>query len=177
MARLIDRGPSGTTRASSPGPVGPTMHRTRILLACTVALSLAAAPTRQAAATDSSVAETITAIFAREDPLVLDGVTVNGGWLRQLYDGRSGSELWQGKIDAVVGVLGAAAAEGLDAAAYNSTAIARRQADRSKEGIATLDLLVSDAVLKYARDVLYGRSRPRITAVRSNTVPYSCRRS
>src|SRR6185503_12672857 len=164
MARLIGRGPSGTTRASSPGPVGLTMHCIRMLLASTVALLPAAAPTRHAAATDSSVAETITAILAREDPLVLDGVTVNGGWLRQLYDGRSGSELWQGKIDAVVGVLGGAAAEGLDAAAYNSTAIARRQADRSNEGVATLDLLVSDAVLKYARDVRYGRSRPRITA-------------
>ena len=163
MVGSIDETIRGTARASSAGPAGLTMHRTRVLLAFLTAVLLAGILSRDATATDSSVAETITAILAREDPLVLDGVTVNGAWLRQLYDGRSGSAIWQGRVDAVTAVLGDAAAEGLDAAAYHSSAIANRQADRSDEGVATLDLLVSDAVLQYARDVRYGRSRPRIT--------------
>jgi len=37
-------------------------------------------------------------------------------------------------------------------------------ADGTMAGKATLDLLVSDAMLRYARDVRYGHSRPRVTA-------------
>jgi murein L,D-transpeptidase YcbB/YkuD len=117
-----------------------------------------------AVASDSGVGEAIQAILAREEPVVLDGVTVNMTWLRELYTGRSGSGLWQDRVDAVTAVLGDAAAEGLDAAAYHSRAIANRGSDRSNEGRAILDVLVSDAVLRYARDVRYGKSRPRVTA-------------
>jgi len=137
---------------------------TRVFLVCTALLALAAAPDRRALAADSAIDDAIAAILAREDPIVLDGVAVNGPSLRVLYESRSGSALWHDRVDAVTAVLGDAAAEGLDPAAYHPTAIARRQGDRSDEGVATLDVLVSDAVLRYARDVRYGRSRPRVTA-------------
>jgi L,D-transpeptidase YcbB len=134
----------------------------RLLVTCAVALSLLVSPTHLAAAADSGVAEAITASLAREDPLVVDGVTLDGPALRALYEGRSGSPFWHGRVDVAAKVLGDAAAEGLDASAYDLTAIATRWSDRTDEGKATLDLLVSDALLRYARDVRYGRMRPRL---------------
>src|SRR5512143_3565227 len=117
-----------------------------------------------ARASDDAVAAAVTGIVAREEPLVLDGVTLKSAWVRALYDGRSGSPLWQDRVDAVTKVLSDASAEGLDPAAYHLTAIAPRQSDHSDESRAVLDLLVSDAVLRYASDVRYGRERPRINA-------------
>jgi murein L,D-transpeptidase YcbB/YkuD len=134
----------------------------RALAGCLAAVLLAAPVA--ARASDEAVAGSIVAILAREDPLVLDGVTLKSHTVRALYEGRSGSPLWQDRVDAVTKVLGDAAAEGLDPAAYHLTVIATRQADRSDEGRATLDLLVSNAVLRYASDVRYGRERPRMTA-------------
>jgi murein L,D-transpeptidase YcbB/YkuD len=116
----------------------------------------------RAHAKDSAVAAAITSTLAGVDPLVVDGVTLDGPALRTLYDGRSGSPLWLGRVDVVTKALGEAAAEGLDAAAYGTDVIAARQADRSDEGRAMLDLLVSNALLRYARDVRYGRARPRL---------------
>ncbi len=135
----------------------------RLLLVGTLALCLAT-PAASIASDDSDVGEAITAILAREEPVVLDGVTLKIAWLRALYEGRTGSSLWRDRVDAVTKVLGAAASEGLDAAAYHPMAIAHRQSDRSTEGRAILDVLVSDAVLAYAHDVRYGKTRPRVTA-------------
>jgi L,D-transpeptidase YcbB len=134
----------------------------RALAGCLAAVLLAAPVA--ARASDEAVAGAIVGILAREDPLVLDGVTLKSAPVRALYDGRSGSPIWQDRVDAVTKVLGDASAEGLDPAAYHLTVIATRQADRSDEGRAALDLLVSDAVLRYASDVRYGRERPRMTA-------------
>jgi murein L,D-transpeptidase YcbB/YkuD len=136
----------------------------RILFLSALAVAASAGLARAASNPDPAVGEAIRAILAHEDPLVVDGVTVNGAWLRQLYDGRGGSALWHDRVDAVTSVLGDAASEGLDGAAYHTTAIATRRSDRSHEGRAALDVLVSDAVLHYARDVRYGKSRPRITS-------------
>jgi murein L,D-transpeptidase YcbB/YkuD len=113
---------------------------------------------------DSAVGQGIVALLAREEPLVVDGVVLNGTALRVLYEGRDGSPLWEDRVDGVMRVVGDAATEGLDAAAYHPAAIASRRSDRSDDGQAALDLLVSDAVLRYAHDVRYGRSRPHITA-------------
>ena len=135
---------------------------TRALVAALAALMLAmpgAAP-----ASDDGVATAVVGILAREDPVTLDGVTIKSARVRALYDGRSGAPIWPGRVDLVTKVLRDAAAEGLDPAAYHLSAIATRQADRSDEGQAVLDVLVSDAVLRYASDVRYGRERPRITA-------------
>jgi murein L,D-transpeptidase YcbB/YkuD len=139
---------------------------TRIVLAgaTMLLLGLPSVGTPDQTAVDPGVTKAISALLAREEPLVLDGVAVNGPWLRALYESRSGSELWHDRVDAVTEVLGAAASEGLDASAYHLTAIVNRQRDRSDEGRAVLDLLVSDAVLRYARDVRYGKSRPRLNA-------------
>src|SRR6185369_5090615 len=95
---------------------------------------------------DRDVQEAIATILSREDPIVLDGISVNGPALRQLYTAGNGSALWHDKVDAVTAVLANAATEGLDASAYDLNAIAARHADKSNEGKATLDLLVSDAM-------------------------------
>ena len=141
-----------------------TMSMSRIFLVFAAAMVLAAAPVRRAAASNASVDAAIAAILAQPDPVVVDGVTVNAPSLRWLYEGRSGSALWRDRVDAVIAVLGDAGTEGLDPSAYYTNAIATRRADRSTEGQAALDVLVSDAVLRYARDVRYGRIRPRTTA-------------
>jgi murein L,D-transpeptidase YcbB/YkuD len=156
MATGVTGGSVGTTSASKTGVV------LRLLLAGTLTMLLWTPSA--SLARDADVGEAVAAILAREEPLVLDGVTLKAGWLRALYEGRSGSSLWRDRVDVVTKVLGDAASEGLDAAAYHPVAIAHRQSDRSTEGRAILDLLVSDAVLSYAHDVRYGKSRPRVTA-------------
>lgn len=158
MVGGVNRSMGGTTRASHGG-----VH-VRLLLVAALALPLAGPAVAIASGDEADVGRAIAAILAHEDPLVVDGVTLKGGWLRELYDGRTGSSIWHDRVDAVTGVLGDAASEGLDAAAYHLSAIAGRQSDRSTDGRAALDVLVSDAVLSYAHDVRYGRSRPRITA-------------
>jgi murein L,D-transpeptidase YcbB/YkuD len=135
----------------------------RLLVACAASFSLAVSFARPAVAGKAGVAEAITASLAREEPLVVDGLTLDLWALRALYEGRSGTPFWLGRVDAVVKVVADAAADGLDPAAYDLAAIVSRQSDRSDEGKAALDLLVSDVLLRYARDVRYGRMRPRLT--------------
>jgi murein L,D-transpeptidase YcbB/YkuD len=158
MAGGVNRSMGGTTRASH----GSVL--VRLLLVLTLARALAAPAVATASSDEADVGKAIAAMLAREDPLVVDGVTLKSTWLRELYEGRTGSSIWHDRVDAVTAVLGNAASEGLDAAAYHLTAIARRQSDRSTDGRATLDVLVSDAVVSYAHDVRYGKSRPRVTA-------------
>ena len=157
MVGGVNRSMGGTTRASH----GSVLVRL-LLVVVTLALPLAG-PATATASDEADVGKAIGAILAHEDPLVLDGVTLKSAWVRELYDGRTGSSIWHDRVDAVTAVLGDAASEGLDAAAYHLTAIARRQGDRSTDGRAALDVLVSDAVLSYAHDVRYGKSRPRVT--------------
>ena len=141
----------------APAPVMLTTLRPALL----IALVLADRQRRRApkTATDPEVASAITDILVRPDPLVVDGVTLSGT-LRALYEGTSASPLWQGHVDAVTKVLADAATEGLDPAAYHLTAIAARARAESPAEVGTLDLLVSDAVLRYAYDVRFGRMRP-----------------
>jgi murein L,D-transpeptidase YcbB/YkuD len=131
-----------------------------VTCAVLVAFGNAVAP---ANAADAS-REAIAAILNGPDPLVLDGITLDGPHLRALYESYGGSAIWHKRVDHVTAVLRDAGGEGLDPAAYHLTAIAQRQADRTTEGASALDVLVSDAVLRYATDVRYGRSRPHLTA-------------
>ena len=157
MNPMVERAEAGASGAGR-GVLG------QIARGILCALVIATVSVRAVAASDSDVAEGIVALLARTDPIVLDGVAVNGPALRALYEGREGTLLWRDRVDAVTSILGDAAAEGLDAVAYSPAALTHRQSDRTDEGKAALDLLVSDAVLRYAHDVRYGRSRPRITA-------------
>jgi murein L,D-transpeptidase YcbB/YkuD len=164
MENGVTAGDGGTGRASTIGSYAATICPMRTILASILALFLATSVAPPAAAGDSGVMESIAAALAAMDPLVVDGVMVDGPRLRALYEGQPGSPLWLDRLDAVNKVLGDAAAEGLDPSAYNAAAIAYRQADRSDAGRAALDLLVSDALLRYVRDVRYGRMRPRLAA-------------
>jgi murein L,D-transpeptidase YcbB/YkuD len=135
----------------------------RSLATCAVlmAFGTAVAP---AFAWDSSVNAAIAGILTQPDPVTLDGIELDGAQVRALYESNRGSAIWRDRLDAVTTVLRDAASEGLDPAAYHLAAIATRQADRTTAGKAALDVLVSDAVLRYAHDVRYGRSRPHVTA-------------
>lgn len=158
MVAVID---GGTGRAWRVTSTMAMMVLTRTMAAALM-VTLLAAPV--ACASDEAAATAIVGVLAHEDPLVIDGVALKGPALRALYEGRSGSLIWRDRVDAVTAVLRDASAEGLDPAAYHLAAIAQRQSDRSDDGQAILDLLVSDAVLRYASDVRYGRERPRVTA-------------
>src|SRR5689334_12890116 len=88
----------GTTRASHCVVMG------RLLLAGILAVLLAI-PATSHASDDSDVGEAIAAILAREEPIALDGVALKAAWLRELYEGRTGSPLWHDRVDAVTKVL------------------------------------------------------------------------
>ncbi len=162
MTGRIERRWGGTPRASHVAGMRLRAMATRVFVVLIGVVLIGASFAR--AEESSEISEAIRAMLAHEDPIVVDGVTLNAAWLRKLYEGRNGSGLWRDRVDAVTAVLRDAAAEGLDAAAYHPTAIANRSSDRSDEGRAALDLLVSDAVLRYASDVRYGKSRPRVTS-------------
>jgi murein L,D-transpeptidase YcbB/YkuD len=65
------------------------------------------------------------------------------------------------RVAAVVAVLRDAGTEGLDPAAYHTGALAGRETGETPEAQAARDLLVSDAVMRYATDVSVGRLPPR----------------
>ena len=163
-AAVVAEGAAGTSRASMARRLRVTVHRSHALIAFATALLVVTAGAGRVYASDTAVQRVISDILSREDPLVLDGISVNGPSLRSLYTPGNGSALWHDKADAVTAVMADAATEGLDASAYDLNTIATRRADKSDEGKATLDLLVSDAMLRYTRDVRYGHSRPRVTA-------------
>src|SRR4030095_7150892 len=163
-AAVVAEGATGTTRASMGRRLRVTFNRSHALLAFATALLVVTAGAARVYAGDADVQRAIADILSREDPIVLDGISVNGPSLRQLYTAGDRSALWHDKADAVTAVMADAATEGLDASAYDLNAIATRRADKSDEGKATLDLLVSDAMLRYTRDLRYGHSRPRVTA-------------
>ncbi|MGH7893312.1 MAG: L,D-transpeptidase family protein [Candidatus Binatia bacterium] len=158
--------PVGTRRALAVGARAPVMSPTlRFPVLVALLIGGLGASVRADGPPDSAVATAIADHLAREDPLVVAGVALDGAQVRMLYEGRSGSPLWRGRVDAVTKVLGAAATEGLDPATYHPSAIAARATPHSAEDAAALDLLVSDAVLRYAHDVRFGRSRPtRVTS-------------
>ncbi|HXJ34008.1 MAG TPA: L,D-transpeptidase family protein [Candidatus Eisenbacteria bacterium] len=137
--------------------MSPTLRLPILAILLLVGLGM---PARAGAASDSAVASAVNALLASGDPLVVDGVTLNASQVWALYEGRSGSALWQGRVEAVTKILAAANDEGLDPATYHVAAIIARTHSESAEGMAALDLLVSDGLLRYAYDVRYGHSRP-----------------
>ena len=78
--------------------------------------------------------------------------TLDLGALRHLYE--AGSCLWsEGDADTLLAVLGRAGREGLDAGDYHVADLADRAGQDSRQR----DILLSDAALRYARDMRDGR--------------------
>ena len=121
-----------------------------------------------AAAGDPSLAPIIAQTLADPAPLAVAGVRLDGAALRALYDYRSSNPLWvsaadtDGRIDAVLSVLRQADREGLDPQAYRIAQIEARRGATDPLGRAELDLLLSEAVMRYGVHVRTGARRPRV---------------
>jgi L,D-transpeptidase YcbB len=90
-------------------------------------------------------------------PVKVEGVTLDAPALQALYSPRNFERLWTDKARALalLEVLEGAAAHGLDPDDYYTT-----QIKKTKDG-ATLELLLSSALMRYAQDVRVGRVSPR----------------
>lgn len=86
---------------------------------------------------------------------------VSGDRLRPIYQAQQFRPLWPAgpRRDRLVAVLGAATGEGLDAASYLTPAITERQAAGDAKAD-ELDVLLTDAVARYAADLRIGRTTP-----------------
>lgn len=86
--------------------------------------------------------------------------------LRAIYAERRQAPIWvhdtgpTANALAVVELLGEADREGLSAASYNLPALTERMATTDSRNLAEFDIMLSEAVLRYARDMNYGRVLP-----------------
>lgn len=101
-------------------------------------------------------------------PLAVDGTKLDVVALRALYDTRSSAPLWvtapdaNARIDAVVEFLRHADRDGLDPQAYRITLIEARRGSTDPLKRAELDMLLSEAVMRYGVHVRTGARRPRV---------------
>ncbi|HUJ04378.1 MAG TPA: L,D-transpeptidase family protein [Rhizomicrobium sp.] len=82
--------------------------------------------------------------------------------LRRFYDARADAPVWTERAQAELAsaTVMQAGDDGLDPDAYHADALALRAHRDSAAGIAAFDLLLTDGLLKYARDMKQGRVSP-----------------
>jgi murein L,D-transpeptidase YcbB/YkuD len=108
---------------------------------------------------------TMASIVTGADTVEIDGDKVDAVLARDLYAPRAYTPQWvesgtTDRIQAVLEVLGRARAEGLEPSTYHVGPIERRLGATDERQRAELELLVSDAVMKYAVHVRTGAYRP-----------------
>jgi L,D-transpeptidase YcbB len=124
-----------------------------ILRAITVAAFLSASEGAFAATSAMTAEPTVTEIqkflSGTADGLKIDGEAVDAVSLRSFYQARGWRPAWGENREVVMGALAAAELEGLPTRRLHLTALARLA---GKEGArqASLDLLITDALLRYA---------------------------
>jgi len=117
---------------------------------------------------EPDLAPIIAQSLADPAPLNVAGVRLDSAALRALYDTRSSAPLWVdepdvgARIDAVLGVLRQVDLEGLDPQAYRIAQIEARRGATDPLARAELDLLLSEAVMRYGVHVRTGARRPRV---------------
>jgi len=126
-----------------------------------------------AGAADDSLSLPVAPIIAQTllDPAApnVAGVRLDVAALRALYDSRSSLPLWvtapdlDARVDAVLSVLRQADQEGLEPSAYRIAQIEARRGATDPVGRAELDLLLSEAVMRYGVHVRTGARRPRVS--------------
>ena len=134
-----------------------------LVLGTLAAIVPASGPAAASTAMGSPAAEAIEHLLATESPPVLDGGPIDPTELRRLYEARAWAPLWGGdgeRAAAVVAVLRDAPSEGLDPATYHLGALAV-PGDDTPQAMAGRDVLLTDAVIRYATDVSLGRVAPR----------------
>lgn len=121
-----------------------------------------------ARAAEPELAPIIAQSLADPAPLNVAGVRLDAAALRALYETRSSAPLWvdqsdvDARIDAVLAVLRQADVEGLDPQAYRIAQIEARRGASDPLGRAELDMLLSEAVMRYGVHVRTGARRPRV---------------
>jgi murein L,D-transpeptidase YcbB/YkuD len=124
------------------------------------------------AAAGSSRADDLAPLIAQSlsdpAPLAVDGTRLDVVALRALYDTRSSAPLWvtaadaNARIDAVVEFLRHVDRDGLEPQAYRVALIEARRNATDPLARAELDMLLSEAVMRYGVHVRTGARRPRV---------------
>lgn len=124
------------------------------------------------AAAGSSRADDLAPLIAQSlsdpAPLTVDGTRLDVVALRALYDTRSSAPLWvtaadaNARIDAVVEFLRHVDRDGLEPQAYRVALIEARRNATDPLARAELDMLLSEAVMRYGVHVRTGARRPRV---------------
>jgi murein L,D-transpeptidase YcbB/YkuD len=138
----------------------PTSGPARPLALLLLVALVVAAPLPVAA---EASAEAVEQLLASERPPVLDGGPIDSTELRRLYEPRAWAPLWGGdgeRVAEVTAVLRDAPAEGLDPSGYHVGALTA-PAEQTAQAQAARDVLLTDAVIRYAVDVSVGRLPPR----------------
>jgi murein L,D-transpeptidase YcbB/YkuD len=108
----------------------------------------------------------IARLLAAPGPVVLDDAALEAERLRTLYGARGNAPLWTAGADgaarvaALASTFGDAGSHGLDPAAYHVAGIERRRGTGDPVVAAELDILLTDALMRYAVDVHVGRAAP-----------------
>ncbi|MBM4243630.1 MAG: hypothetical protein FJ148_07430 [Deltaproteobacteria bacterium] len=101
-------------------------------------------------------------------PLTVGGTRLDVAVLRALYDPRASAPLWvtapdaNARIDAVVAFLRQVDRDGLEPQSYRVSLIEARRGSTEPLGRAELDMLLSEAVMRYGVHVRTGARRPRV---------------
>lgn len=137
--------------------VGRRMKRCGRVAGLVVAAMLLAAPSRAADAVTDALARRLASA-----QVVVDGIPLDGETVRAVYAARGGMPLWSDeRVAAIVAVMGAAEADGLDPAAYHASALTARATASAPDDVAARDLLVTHAVSRWVVDMHRGVAPPR----------------
>ena len=134
-----------------------------MLLVPAMLLLAAARPARA-----DDIAPLIAQSLSDPAPLAVDGTKLDVAALRALYDTRSSAPLWvtapdaNARIDAIVEFLRQVDRDGLEPRAYRITLIEARRGATDPLKRAELDMLLSEAVMRYGVHVRTGARRPRV---------------
>ena len=130
------------------------------------ALFLLGGAPRTAAASDLS--SLIAQSLSDPVPLAVDDTRLDVAALRALYDTRASAPLWvsapdaNARIEAVVAFLRQVDRDGLESRAYRVANIEARRGSTDPLQRAELDMLLSEAVMRYGVHVRTGARRPRV---------------
>jgi murein L,D-transpeptidase YcbB/YkuD len=105
---------------------------------------------------DKALETILQAPVVRVGDSVLDRAALNAFYLSRKFD-----RAWDEKAKAVLDVLSAASAQGLNPHDYHVDEISSRLNEKDQAGRAVLDLLISDSLMRYVADVHVGRVSPR----------------
>jgi murein L,D-transpeptidase YcbB/YkuD len=118
------------------------------------------------AAAEGPLPQDLRAALDRGEPLHVEGFTVRTALLRRFYEPQGFAPVWGPDPDGVaraalaLGALAASRDHGLDPREYGGAALIRRASPSGPHEAVERELVLTDALLRYAVDVHAGRLRP-----------------